>query len=145
MHTINQGHPQHIVEEICGVGLAVGMTTWMLSSWSWYGARWCIVETKYIKINKLFRLRINSVSVCHHPCPPRQRCAAPSSSEVALCPLLPWYWAYLYWVYDLGTINMFFTLRRYFIILLLFISTFYKLVSKFLSDLSHFQMAFHVP
>ncbi len=59
----------------------------------------------------------------------KQQLSVPTS-EVALCPLPPWYQANLSWEYDLGIIYMFFTLKSYFIILLWFISTYYSLLSK---------------
>ncbi len=31
--TITHGHCQHIVEEVCGVAMVVGVSTWTLSSW----------------------------------------------------------------------------------------------------------------
>ncbi len=51
------------------------------------------------------------VAVVDGPCLP--------SLEVALCPLLPWCSTNLTWVYDLGIIYLFFTLRRYFFIFLM--------------------------
>ena len=33
MQTIDQGHCQHVVEEVHGVGVVVGVSTWKLSSW----------------------------------------------------------------------------------------------------------------
>ena len=33
LQTVDHGHCQHIVEEVCGVTVVVGGSTWTLSSW----------------------------------------------------------------------------------------------------------------
>ena len=33
LQTVDHGHHQHIVEEVCGVMVVFGATTWKLSSW----------------------------------------------------------------------------------------------------------------
>ncbi len=33
MQTNDQARCQHVVEEVCGVGVVVGVSTWTLSSW----------------------------------------------------------------------------------------------------------------
>jgi hypothetical protein len=43
--TIDQGCCQHVVEEVCGVGVVVGVSTWTLSSW--FGPPNGFVEKSY--------------------------------------------------------------------------------------------------
>jgi hypothetical protein len=67
------------------------------------------------------------------------------TSEVALCPLLPWYCVKSSWNVWFRDYQHVFHLEKVFFIWEKLTSTWNHLVSNSLSDLSHFWMASHVP